>query len=126
MVTDVPVGPDEGDRLVIVGAEALTVNERLLLATPPTVTTTGPVVAPPGTGTTTLVALQLVGVAVVPLNLTVLVPFDAPKPEPAIVTEVPIAPDGGDKLVRTGAAGGATVRSTEASLEGRLTCPSVS
>jgi hypothetical protein len=45
-----------------------------LLAAPFTVTTTFPVVAPVGTGTTMLVALQLVGVPVVPLKLTVLVP----------------------------------------------------
>ena len=44
------------------------------LATPPTVTTTLPVVAPVGTGATMLVELQLVGVAAVPLNATVLVP----------------------------------------------------
>jgi hypothetical protein len=45
-----------------------------LLATPPTVTTTGPVVAPDGTGATMLVLLQLVGVAAVPLKVTVLAP----------------------------------------------------
>ena len=64
-----------------------------LLAAPPTVTTTFPVVAPLGTGTTMLVALQLVGVAAVPLNVTVLVPCVAPKFVPAIVTEVPTGPD---------------------------------
>src|SRR6202521_69374 len=70
---------------------------------PPTVTTTGPVVAAPGTGTTMLAALQLVGVAAVPLNRTVLVPFVAPKFAPAIVTAVPTAPDVGLRLVRLGA-----------------------
>ena len=45
-----------------------------LLATPETVTTTGPVVAPEGTGTIMFVALQLVGVAEVPLNVTLLAP----------------------------------------------------
>lgn len=45
-----------------------------LLAIPPTVTTTFPGVAPLGTVTPILVALQLVAVAVVPLNFTVLVP----------------------------------------------------
>jgi hypothetical protein len=59
-----------------------------LLATPATVTTTLPVVAPAGTGTTMLVALQLVGVAAVPLNVTVLVPCVAPKFAPVIVTGV--------------------------------------
>jgi hypothetical protein len=66
-----------------------------LLATPPTVTTTFPVVAPVGTGTAMLVALQLVGVpAAVPLNVTVLVPCVIPKFVPVIVTGVPTAPDG--------------------------------
>jgi hypothetical protein len=46
-----------------------------------------------------LVALQLVGVANVPLNFTVLVPCVAPKFAPAIVTGVPITPDAGFKLV---------------------------
>ncbi len=70
-----------------------------LLATPLTVTTTLPVVAPAGTGTTMLVADQLVGVAVVPLNVTVLVPFVDPKFAPAIVTEVPTGPFAGVRLV---------------------------
>jgi hypothetical protein len=43
-----------------------------LLARPPTVTTTRPLVEPDGTSTTMLVADQLVGVAVVPLNLLAL------------------------------------------------------
>ena len=52
----------------------MTVNATALLATPPTVTTTLPVVAPLGTGTMMLVALQLVGVAGALLNVIVLVP----------------------------------------------------
>ena len=74
-----------------------------LLATPPTVTTTLPVVAPLGTGTTMLVALQLVGVPAVPLNFTVLVPCVAPKFVPVIVTGVPTGPDVTLKLVMLGA-----------------------
>ena len=70
-----------------------------LLATPPTVTTTLPVVAPAGTGATMLVALQLVGVAAVPLNFNVLVPWVAPKFAPLIVTEVPTDPDVGFRPV---------------------------
>ena len=62
-----------------------------LLGCPPTVTTTFPVLAPVGTGATTLVALQIVGVAIVPLNVTVLVPWVAPKFVPVIVTMVPPA-----------------------------------
>src|SRR5258706_185575 len=73
-----------------------------LLATPFTVTTTGPVVAPLGTGATMLVALQLVGVAVVPLKRTLLLPCVDPKFVPVIVTDVPTAPDVGDRLVRVG------------------------
>jgi hypothetical protein len=71
IVIDVPTGPEVGDRVAMLGK---TVNETPGLAIPLTVTTTLPVVAPLGTGTAMLVALQLVGVAVVPLNVTVLVP----------------------------------------------------
>jgi len=71
IVTDVPTTPVEGDRLVTPGATPKSVP---LLAKPPTVTTTFPVVAPAGTGTTMLVALQLVGDAGTPLNVTVLDP----------------------------------------------------
>ena len=46
MATDVPGPPDVGLKLVIVGA---TPKFTPLLATPPTVTTTFPAVAPPGT-----------------------------------------------------------------------------
>jgi hypothetical protein len=45
------------------------------------------------------VAVQLVGVAVVPLNRTVLVPCVAPKFAPLIVTAVPTIPDVGDRVV---------------------------
>ena len=84
---------------MITGAEEFTVNETPLLAVPPTVTTTFPVVAPLGTGAKIEVALQLVGVAVVPLNLTVLDPCVEPKAVPLIVTEVPTAPVVGDRLL---------------------------
>src|SRR6266852_874951 len=68
IVTEVPTAPEVGLRLVMVGAEAVvTVKAMPLLATPPTVTTTFPVVAPVGTGAMMLVALQLVGVAALPL-----------------------------------------------------------
>jgi len=103
IVTEVPTTPDVGFRLVMLGAGAVTVKLTPLLATPPTVTTTLPVVAPVGTGTTMLVALQLVGVPVVPLNFTVLVPCVAPKFAPAIVTDVPTSPDVGFRLVMLGA-----------------------
>src|SRR4029434_433549 len=61
-----------------------------------------PVLAPAGTGATMLVADQLVGVAVVPLNVMVLVPWLAPKLVPVIVTTVPTGPLVGDRLVRLG------------------------
>ena len=51
-----------------------------------------------------LVALQLVGVAAVPLNLTVLVPCVVPKFVPVIVTDVPTVPEVGDKVVMLGVA----------------------
>src|SRR5213082_3065612 len=80
-----------------------TVKLTPLLATPPTVTTTLPVVAPAGTGTTMLVAAQLVGVAAVPLNVTVLVPCVIPKLAPVIVTDMPTNPDVGFRLAMLGA-----------------------
>jgi hypothetical protein len=103
IVTGAPTNPDVGLRLVMLGvAPVVTVKLTPLLATPPTVTTTFPVVAPDGTAATMLVALQLVGVAAVPLNLTVLLPCVAPKFAPAIVTEVPTTPDAGFKLLTLG------------------------
>jgi hypothetical protein len=90
-----------GARLEIVGG-TVTVKPAPLLAWPPTVTTTLPDVAPTGTGTAMLVALQVVGVAVVPLNVTVLAPWVAPKLAPAIVTGTPIAADAGSTFVMLG------------------------
>jgi len=60
IVTTVPIGPAVGARLVITG---VTVNCTLLLAWPPTVTTTGPEVAPDGTTAVMLVLLHCAGVA---------------------------------------------------------------
>ncbi len=74
------------------------VKAKPLLAIPPTVTTTGPVVAPEGTGTVMLLALQLLGLALVPLKVTVLVPWVEPKVVPLIVIESPTAPDVGERL----------------------------
>jgi hypothetical protein len=98
IVTEVPTTPDVTERLLITGA-GTTVKLTPLLATPDTVTTMFPVVAPDGTGTSMLSALQLVGVAAVPLNLTVLIPCVAAKPDPAIVTVAPTAPEVGERLV---------------------------
>jgi len=98
IVTDVPVAPEGGEILVILGV-GKTVKLTPLLALPPTVTTTFPVVAPLGTGTEMLLMVQVVGVAVVPLNVTV--PAE-PKFRPAIVTDLPKGPEVGDRLLTTG------------------------
>jgi hypothetical protein len=73
IVTDAPTGPEIGLRVLIAGF-GRTVKLTPLLATPPTFTITLPVVAPLGTLAVMLVALQLVAVAAVPLNATVLLP----------------------------------------------------
>jgi len=73
IVTGVPGAPEAGDKDVMVG-DGVTVKLLPLLFTPLACTTTFPVVAPDGTGTCMLVALQLVAVPVVPLNWTVLLP----------------------------------------------------
>jgi hypothetical protein len=73
IVTGKPIGPELGDRLVMLGVDP-TLNITPLLWKAPTVTVTVPVVAPVGTGTAICVSAQLVGVAVVPLNVTLLVP----------------------------------------------------
>src|SRR5262249_59498455 len=85
-------------------------------SSPPKVPTSWPVVAPAGTGTATLVADHDVGVAVVPLNVTVLVPCVAPKVVPVIVTAVATGPLVGETLVIVG--GTVTVNETPL-----LTCP---
>ncbi len=85
-----PTAPVLGVSDVMLGA-AVTVKLTPLLAVP-TVTTTLPVVAPVGTVAVMLDAPQLVVVAVVPLNLTVLVPLVDPKFDPAITMEDPTAP----------------------------------
>ncbi len=98
IVTGIPAGPDVGERLVI-EAGLPTVKVTQLLLKPPIVTVTQPVVAFVGTGTTIEVSLQLVGVAAVPLNDTVLEPWVAPKLLPLIVTGVPAVPRVGERLV---------------------------
>jgi len=102
IVTAVPAGPDVGFRLVMEGggADVVTVKFTPLLATPPTVTTTFPVMAPVGTDVAMLDEVQLVVVASVPLNITV--PED-PKLVPVIVTAVPTGPEVVDRLVMAGA-----------------------
>lgn len=96
-------------RVDMLGPGVVTVKATPLLATPPTVTTTYPGVAPAGTTTPMLVGPQLLaGAASVPLNVTVLVvPCDAPKFVPVIVTDIPTGPDVGFTFVMLGAGGGA-------------------
>jgi len=109
IVTATPAAPEVGDKLVMLGA-ATTVKLLPLEATPLTVTTTFPVVAPVGTVVTIEVALQLVAVAVVPLNFTVLVPCVVPNPVPVMVTDAPTAPEAGDSVVMLGAANAQALR----------------
>jgi hypothetical protein len=112
IVTDAPTEPDVTDKLAMLGAPT-TVKAEPLLATLLTVTTTLPVVAPVGTLTAIEVALQLViDVTAVVLNFTALVPWVVPKFVPVIVTDAPIAPVVGDKLLIVGAAKAATDRIT--------------
>ena len=86
IVTAVPTGPEVFDKLVILGA-GTTVKVTPLLATPPTVTTTFPVVAPLGTLAVIDPAAQLAMlVEAVPLNVIVLDPWGEPKPVPVILT----------------------------------------
>jgi len=73
---------------------AVTVKADPLLAVPNTVTTTLPVLAPAGTDTVMLVGLQaLAAAAVIPLNVTVLVPWVAPKLVPVMLMDVPAGPE---------------------------------
>jgi hypothetical protein len=109
MVIVAPTPPLVGERFEILGG-CTTLKLTPLLLTPCTRTTTLPVVAPVGTAATMLVADQVVVDAVVPLNVTVLLPFVAPNPLPAIVTDAPTAPVVGERLVI--AAAGTTVNAT--------------
>jgi len=74
IMTLVPMGPEVGLMLMMLGG-GVTVKSTPLLSTPPTVTRTFPVVAPDGTVTLKLAADQFdVAVAVTPLKVTVLFP----------------------------------------------------
>lgn len=87
----------DGETLTEIGS---TVKFTPLLATLATVTTTLPVVAPVGTGTTIVVGLELVGAEIVLLKVTVGNPL--PKFVPVIVTTVPIPPELGLRLATFG------------------------
>ena len=98
------MGAFGGARLVITGLT--TVYEGLTgLVTEFTVTATdpGPLGVELGTSATIWKLLQLViEVAATPLNLTVLVPWVAPKFDPAIVTEAPSGPRLGEMPLMNG------------------------
>src|SRR4051794_18711916 len=109
MVTEAPASPEVGDKELIAGAPN-TVNGNALPGAPPTATVTGPVLAVGGTGTTMLVELQLLVVALMPLNVTVLLPCVVPKFSPAMVTDVPDVAEEGVMLAML--AKGSTVKFT--------------
>jgi hypothetical protein len=108
----VPFVPDVGVKELIVGGfgMTMTVKDPLLLGWLLTVTTTdaGPV-ATAGTTTGMDVSVQVPArVATVPLNVTVLVPCEAPKFVPCTVTVEPGQPEFGETPVTLG--GGTTVK----------------
>jgi hypothetical protein len=76
-----------------------------------TETAKGPEVAPDGMVIVMDVAPQELIVAKLPFSVTMLLPWDAPKPVPEITTWLPIAPAVGETLVITGA--GAAVELTD-------------
>src|SRR6266702_6002875 len=89
----------------VICAWKATVNIGPWLVMFPTVTMTGPVVAPSGTVATICVSLQVLIAAVAPLKLAVLtglLPCVAPNPDPLIVTVAPGAPVVGDTPVVCG------------------------
>ena len=98
-----PGAPLVGLTLLMDGA--LTVNVELLLATLLTVTTTLvlPAESPLGTAAVMLVALHALTAAAAPPKVTVLDPCVEPKFVPVMVTDAPIGPDVGDKLLIVGA-----------------------
>src|SRR6202043_3663344 len=91
IVAEVPPGGTY--KLEMLGGAPVTVKFTPALGTPCTVTTTLPVLAPLGTEVAILPDTQLVAVAGMPLNVTVLVPCGEPKLEPETVTAVPTGPD---------------------------------
>lgn len=102
IVTDVPAGPLVGEKPVIVGDAAVTVNELGDVAVPPAaVTEIVPVVAPFGTAAAIWLASVTENVADVPWNFTLVAPV---KFVPVIVTLVATGPLAGEKLAIVGPA----------------------
>ena len=101
IATDVPTGPEVGFKPLITGF-GITVKATPSLCWAKTVTTTSPVAAPSGTVAVIEVALQRVVAACLPLKVTLLYSFVAPKWLPVISTDVPTGPEVGFKLLITG------------------------
>ena len=98
-------GPESKVFVTLKGVTKLeTVKLVVVVTVPPgVVIVIGPVVAPVGTVAVIWVAeFTTTLVAVIPLNLTTVVPI---KPEPEITTEVPVGPEVGVKDVIVGAGG---------------------
>jgi hypothetical protein len=88
-----PFGAGDAEALIDGGTARVKLTG--LLATPDTVTTTLPVVAPLGTGTLMLLFVQVLATPGTPLKVTVLEGCGEPKPEPIIVTKAPIGAEDG-------------------------------
>ncbi len=116
-----PETPELGDSPAIPGS---TVNAVPTLDCPLTVTTTGPEVAPVGTWVVIEVGLQVEGVDVTPLNVTVLLPCALPKFVPVITTAVPIVAPEGVILLMVGAPVGSVTVMCESKLP--FAVPSIS
>src|SRR5258705_12309754 len=112
MVTESPVAPEVRERLVMDGTGLLIVKFLELLATLLTVTTTPtvPFAMPDGTAAMIDVLCQLLTDAATPPKLIVLDPCELPKLLPLTVTDVPDAPEVGERLVMLGAANSAVVQ----------------
>jgi hypothetical protein len=110
-VTEVPTGPEAGEKPLIEGGW-ITVKLPALVAVPPGASTEiGAVPAPAGTVAVICSSVTIVKSPVPTLvvpNLTAVVPV---KPVPSIVTEVPTRPESGEKPVIDG--GGMTVKVPE-------------
>jgi hypothetical protein len=104
MVTVAPTAPLVGEKLVMTGVARTVKLEPLVAVTPEVVTEIGPVEAPTGTITVSVVEVAPVTVAAVPLNSTTLLDGVVLKLVPVIVTVAPTAPLVGEKLVIVGGA----------------------
>jgi len=100
-LTDVPIGPDVGEKLSIVKGSFENSLVEYTVAPPLILTPTGPV-PPPATVATICVVVALLIVADPPPMETALLLKVLEKPVPLIVTAVPAAPTTGEKFVIVG------------------------